>query len=1332
MDLSQLKLRRSTILKIILAGMFSFLIGFSYNYHLPKLESYLLVQVEELSRQHSPVRVWAQRLSFHLIPLGVVLEDVKILPQAPLDKYFAPAQLKTVGARLAIWPLLRGDVRLSQVFIRDSELNVFLREDLFTAKKSSGKFKFDFDQIYNLPIDEFTLERVQIQGKLDPQDVVFKVSDLNLTIENRYRSLFVETETASIQFKPSGPVQPLTAQLELRALIEENEMQISAFKLKADQSFLVASGRANGDFGSGQVDNGAFDSRAKINLADVNAWEKVFHLKPKIPALDGRAEIDIGLELRKGQEPRLVGDMSTQDLKVDKFYFGHVEGQVNSNLKTFQSEGLVLENNSGRIRLQKLKLQLEPERAISGNIKVENVDVKELLENLSIHHVPVTVTLNADAECQGLLTENPTLNCKAKVNLPRSVVHGDKKGKDIVEFKDARATGNFKVTKEHVEYQADLEVGQKSKGRSNGVINYETGFKINYEADNLAASDLQQLASLKLEGEMKLAGSTEGTSKWATIDLKADGHDLWLEDYPMGRAVADMRYKSGHLFFNNVQGQFEVTRYTGNVELDLPNSRMKLHGLIPFVELRDVQTMFNRKTKWKFQMSGTGTGKIDAEGPLHFPDLSYRLTSSFYRGQIAGETFDEMQFKLHAVDGLVKSDQIQLTKSNGTVDFTGQITPTGIIDAVAVGRGMRLEQSEKVTHLGLEVQGLADFTVMVRGQLPDPRIELNGRLSHVVLADRPTEDSVFKLAFLGDHMEGSGQFLGNTLQSDFVIPYGDNGLFSFKLKARKWDFTKVFALISKSSEQLDFSTSVTADINLHAPQGGLWASTGQVKVDELVIRKGAKKLAAEKPMVLSVRNGVVNSENFTITSGDSYLKLEIADLDKDKLNATLNGKMDLSLFGLFTPFISDLRGNMAMSMALKGSLDKPSMSGSAYVDRAYIKFNDFIHPFSNLRADILFNDNQILINAMRADLAGGRVAGDGKVKFAGATRPVDVNASFTDVKINVPENFRSQGSGTVAINGNGFPYTMDIRYEVTGGEVTYEIGEDSSGSSTVKASTYLPRFLYEDVFHPFTFKVNTTLKNPVLINNSLMLLSATGHVTATGTPDRLILNGAFEPMPEGKVFFKDYPLNVTSAFVEFDDVTVDKAKIYLSANTRVTETVLDDQKRNTEHQYNVNLLVQGRGKNADIVLTSQPPLGQKEIVSLLALGVTSSGQDEQGSSAQATSTSTAIGAALIQKASANRLKKSLGLDVKVSSSQPTPETASQPKVTLSKQWTPKFSASASSTLEQTPANNVKLEYKMNDKVSAVGSWDAKEKLNEQKDTNRNVFGLDLEYKLNFK
>ena len=84
---------------------------------------------------------------------------------------------------------------------------------------------------------------------------------------------------------------------------------------------------------------------------------------------------------------------------------------------------------------------------------------------------------------------------------------------------------------------------------------------------------------------------------------------------------------------------------------------------------------------------------------------------------------------------------------------------------------------------------------------------------------------------------------------------------------------------------------------------------------------------------------------------------------------------------------------------------------------------------------------------------------------------------------------------------------------------------------------------------------------------------------------------------------------------------------------------------------------------------------------------------------QAANTSAALGAALLQRAGGKRVKESFGVDVKVSSSQSTTENASQPKVTLSKQWTPKFGASASSTLESNPNNNVKLEYKVNKSVS---------------------------------
>src|SRR5690606_21542864 len=106
---------------------------------------------------------------------------------------------------------------------------------------------------------------------------------------------------------------------------------------------------------------------------------------------------------------------------------------------------------------------------------------------------------------------------------------------------------------------------------------------------------------------------------------------------------------------------------------------------------------------------------------------------------------------------------------------------------------------------------------------------LNGRFSRVIMADQPAEDSIFKLSFLSDRMEGSGQFLGSKVYGDFVIPYSDDGPFLFRMKAKKWDFTNLFSLVSRSAKQLDFETSVSLSVNLQAAKGGFWNSSGTVQ-----------------------------------------------------------------------------------------------------------------------------------------------------------------------------------------------------------------------------------------------------------------------------------------------------------------------------------------------------------------------------------------------------------------------------------------------------------------------------------------------------------------------
>jgi len=66
----------------------------TYEYHLPQIESWLLVKIEEIAAKHSPIQVVPTKLKLTLFPLGVELIDTKIIPKKELAKTLAPATLR--------------------------------------------------------------------------------------------------------------------------------------------------------------------------------------------------------------------------------------------------------------------------------------------------------------------------------------------------------------------------------------------------------------------------------------------------------------------------------------------------------------------------------------------------------------------------------------------------------------------------------------------------------------------------------------------------------------------------------------------------------------------------------------------------------------------------------------------------------------------------------------------------------------------------------------------------------------------------------------------------------------------------------------------------------------------------------------------------------------------------------------------------------------------------------------------------------------------------------------------------------------------------------------
>jgi translocation and assembly module TamB len=1350
---------KKRIFQISVVIAFFFALGFTYEYHLPQIESWLLVKVEEQAAKHTPVQVFPRKLRLSLLPLGVVLEDIRVIPKPGLDKTLAATTLKEVAVGINVLSLLRGEVRLSRVIVRDSTITMFLRPELFAKEKPKAKNAkaLSLDILKDIPLDELQFENMTFMGRVDPQALVFKVSELDLDIVNLYNSLYVYVGSPSWQLKPAGDYPTMNIEAQVRGLLDANELRISALKVKSDQSFIVASGLLNGDFLNAALGTGKFSLRTHIELSDIANWIRVLPKPPSLPVMSGQLNLSTDVAYNgANHKPEVSVTLDTKAIAIDKFHVGDVKGKANVHDNSVQSEKLTVQNEAGLVELNQLDVSWKKnehdklEAQFQSNVAIPNVELRTLLESLGVHNVPIHLDIKAAMPCKGEFSEHLALKCVGEIEGSDLVVKNKSGKKIIVAAKHFSGKGEMNVDEDKVTYQAEAKMSEKSKGRSKGVIDYDKGFQIQFEGDNLEFSELQNLVDLKLEGSTKVKGSTEGDADRATVKMDLQTKDFWLEDFGVGNLTTQLAYKTGHLTLQNIEGQYGVSRYTGDVDINLREDTIQVTNKMSFVDLKDLKSLLTRRLPIPFDLTGTGSGQITAQGPLDIEKMNYHVTSNFYRGTIARETFDSMRFDVDGVDGVAHSKRIQVTKANGQLEMRGLMKPAWTIDSVLVGRALRLEQSELISNMGFDVQGQTDFNFVIRGPVKKPHMELNGRLSKVIIADQPQDDSTFRLDISSNRMAGSGNFLGSKVQAQFVYPLEPKNPFALDLKTNNWDFTNLFSLISKSSSQLDFQTGLTMEAKLHSDDGGFWNSSGLLEVKDFRIRHGSDTMKSEGPMKLIFNHGVITSDNFAISSGENFLKLHMANLSYDHLAADLNGKLNLSILGLVAPFISDLRGNLALSVDVKGSMNKPLLSGSTFIDKAYVKLRDFPHPFSNLRADLLFNQQTLMINALRAEVGGGKLNGEGRMTFIARDNvPVDVKGSFSDVSIEIPEGYRTRGSGEVSIKGQKFPYVMGIRYDITGGDISAEFAASATQGS-IKASPYLPKFVQQESFEPFRYDVNLNLLKPVQVSNSMLHAMVQGQVQIKGVPDHLLMTGSFSPLPGGKFKMRDQDFDIQTGSVEYANYPPDNPRVYLTATTHMVEVVTDQQHftappvgssgtasipRQIENQYDISLLVQGRVQpQPQITFTSQPPLTQKEIVSLLALGMTPNALDESKGSQSAANT--AVGSALLQQPVGKKLKETLGVDVKVSTAPPTAtDPTSAPTVTFSKQWTPKFSASASSTFGTNTTNGVKLEYKMNHSVSVVGSWENREQSTtvfEDKKESGSIFGLDLEYKVNFK
>lgn len=1311
----------------IIGGLF-FMLGFFYQYHLPRIESWLMVEIENYSDQNLPVKVWPQKLNISFFPLGLDIENIKFKPKPPLSETLAPGEISNVDLELSLLQLIRGRIRVSQLAVSGSDIKLILKDNPDQNKEAFTQTQWSelLEMIYQLPIDQLDLDKINILARVEKLQTSGHIKGLSASLENRYETLKLDLLVPDLTLKETNKSPRVKVFLETKLLLDDSNVKLSALKLRKQNSFLVATGDFSGSYVEGNIDQYRIQARTQVETQSVLSTIKAFLPKFSNYEMSGIIGGEVNLNQPKNERPELTTNLKSENLVFNKYEIGNTELKARSTQEELNIREFIINNSAGSAKLSDAKMQFNDEFSFSSGVVINQLEVAQLLRAINVGDTPLIINLNANIPCKGAFYPEFKLGCGGQANVKDLWVYSGPNKKTIVKAEGFKLNGDFTVNGKQVSYNSKIEIG-KSKGSSNGVINYKSGFDINYEASKIFFNDIVNLANLKLEGSGKLSGKTQGNSKTATMSLNLDANNVWLEDYLLGNASADISYKKSKLSFNNLKGIIDSTQYQGEVIINLAKSSIQLQAKSNYLNTTDLIKVFSRKINFELPITGTGQATVSAQGPLNFSKLSYDLYSQVYRGSIYDESYDVLQASIRSNKGLVSFANSYLKKGRSQAFVTGTINSSGIADLKIQGESFKLKELDHLRRRDLEIGGDLSFSSTLQGPILDPNYKLSSEFKNITIFDEKVKDS--KVVFGVDKQKifTQGELLGDTINFDINYPFDNKEPFYFKAKTNNWNFTKYLALIATDEVQRTFNSSVTSTINLSSQQGGIKNSSGFINVDEFFIQRGNIKMANKDTMRLIFTDGVIETEAVTLVGEESFVSLESAQKNSENLDLTAKAKIPMGLLAIILP-VSDISGQLSGSVKLTGSYNKLNIVGSSFIENGFFAISGFPHAFDNISADILFNEKNILINSVEGQLAGGSLTGSGRVQLVGINNiPVSLNMNVNNASFEVPAGFNTQGQARLQIVGNWFPYTLKGQYMVNKGLVTTSFIESNGDKSKqIQPSAYLPQYLTKQSFEPINLNLNVILNRPVVIKNPEADAKVSGQVLLQGYPDKPLLTGQLQIERGGEITFRDNEFDILSANIEYNTAPPEQPKLYVSAKTQI---ISDDI------TYDINLILQGTASNPNFKLSSTPPLEENEIVSLLALGVTPSQLDERvDPSEQATQTSYQLGTALLSSPLGKEIKNRFGVDVQISSGFDEVDKKSVPTVTVKKQITDDLSAQASRTIEQIPKNNVKMKYNINQNLSIIGLWDSSEAnlAEPERDTTSDTIGVDLEYKIRFK
>ena len=330
-------------------------------------------------------------------------------------------------------------------------------------------------------------------------------------------------------------------------------------------------------------------------------------------------------------------------------------------------------------------------------------------------------------------------------------------------------------------------------------------------------------------------------------------------------------------------------------------------------------------------------------------------------------------------------------------------------------------------------------------------------------------------------------------------------------------------------------------------------------------------------------------------------------------NAT---RIQLAPFAELSPLVRSLNGELLVQVKADGTFRSPKLTGNIDLDLPKARFNiERLRRVRQTKLKAEFDGQVVRIAPFSTSIDGALFDLNGAINIADLENPAfDLKLVIDKALLWRDDNINARADAAVTLKGtlNQAALTggIDLRESLFYKDI--ELLPINVPVSTPKAPT-LPSLSKKpksatgsssavpvpEPFSNWTLNIKAATADPFLIRGNLTKGEVVGGLTATGTLANPVLNG-------------ELSINELTAALPFSSLKIDGGKVQFSPKNGFIPT-LDIRAESRIPPYEVDLFVAGSATSPSLVFTSNPPLPENEVITLLATGTTPAGLEDSDS-----------------------------------------------------------------------------------------------------------------------